>query len=185
MRKNAIRTALGLFVIGGSLGAAASANATVWVNFQDESYVLFASYNEGDVLSISHYGYTSSTFSFSPDSSGNTFSNLVWSESDPPESVVAGVSANNMSNGTLVRSWHPTGELNQTWKLAHGFTDQQGARCYAFVNGNVQPGREIVMGVSGGVMAIGTPIRIWDFLGHADQYWCAYNDDGNWNLIPE
>jgi hypothetical protein len=188
MKKNALRAGLALFIIGGSLSAAAPASAaTVWVNFQDPSFVLTSGSSEGDQLSISHYApLINYLWSFSPDASGMNFTHLASASGNlhlPP--LVTGVSGNNMNNGTLVRSWHATGELNQTWKLERGFTDWQGARCYAIVNGNVQPNREIVMGVSGGVMASGTPIRIWDFLGHADQYWCAYQDDGNGNLVPQ
>lgn len=53
MKKNALRPVLASLVIGGVLSAAAPANATLWLDFQDERYLLFGNLSEGtggDVL---------------------------------------------------------------------------------------------------------------------------------------
>lgn len=183
MRKFVSGSLLGMALVAGNLAVATPASATLWRNLASPSgtslYLTIPNnLNPGQGAFIfTQTNLTSQTWSWSPDPSRPGFSMLISGLHPPPPNttLLLGVSANNMNNGTAIIDWIPTGEANQSWNpVDMGFTDGLGGECFVFVNANSPAGRTVVMGVSGGVMTNNRPVIIWDWLNHADQFWCAH-----------
>jgi hypothetical protein len=208
MQKHAFGSILALSISAAAFAVASPAHAApyyVWVNY--------ASVGTATPMLLTMHPLAGNQFTIEPQQpeSSARGQNLVLGRADnthtedaylqmqgagpaywPPtgqwEPMVAGVSANNMSNGTAVITWALTGEKNPQWRAEWDVVDRNGATCWSFHNLNSPANRDVVLGVPYGKMTKGAKVVIWDNLfdatNHPDQYWCSYWVDTNAQLVP-
>jgi Ricin-type beta-trefoil lectin domain len=173
MRNIVIRAALGLSVVVGGLAMATPASAFVLKNLQAQENnqqicmgVSGANSAPGTPIIVWDCdGHPDQTWNFDVLSQGWTrVEDAAWSNRclDAKDGDTA--------NGTpLVISTCDT-ISDEGFTMTFAGSDQNGHSCYRFTN--VNSGRTV--GVSAGNVENGTPVILWDYLGHADQFWCLY-----------
>ena len=197
---------LALSIAAGAVGAASPAHAApyyVWVNYASvgtatpmlltmdqqpgNPFTILPQLPEGNargqnlVLGVASRTYPQDTYL-----QGSY--DEYWPPTGQYELMVAGVSGNNMNNGTAVITWAITGEMNQQWFATVALSDSNGATCWSFHNLNSPANRDVVLSVLGGKMTSGTKVGIWDYFSdpihHPDQFWCSYWVDTQARLVP-
>jgi hypothetical protein len=87
----------------------------------------------------------------------------------PPGNRCLEAKNGNTTDGTplVIEDCTTTPDEGFTFTYA-GFVDGNNNPCYIITNANSHK----VVGVSAGKVQNGTPVILWDYLGHADQFWC-------------
>jgi hypothetical protein len=186
--KHLINVAFGLSVLAGGLAISAPARATVWRNFKNENFCLGMqnhSVTNGSPLVVWECdGFTDQNWSAPtpfPTSTDSVWSQIFnqWDPAPPDQSAMCIALGNNgnTNNGSAAISWACNANTpDQGWQLVPAGHDMSSHACYWFLNMSslLYYHHARVLGASGGVVANGTPIILWDMISNQDQSWCAY-----------
>ena len=188
MRQCVLRSVLGLSAIAGSLAATVPANATMWGNAATGSPRLFLdlpnNLTKGQAAYLFHFsGLVTQEWNAIADQAAPGFFRLFAGQSRPDNLLLLGVKANDLSNGTSLIDWNPTGEANQSWQPVFGFTNLDNAACYSFHN-RANFGK--VMGVESGIaLTDHSRVIITDDKHNLGQAWCAYTLDASGHVVAQ
>jgi hypothetical protein len=182
-----LRTLVGLSIAAiGTLvpksATAADYNAT-WKNYADETFCLGNTSGNQATAGSSLWIHTcngSLAQTWTDTSYPYLNYELLYTDAAPPPyggSRCAYTSGQSNGAGVYLEQCNNTAPW--AWLPVYAFNDSNGHPCYYFEslygggNGGAPPIR--VFGVSGGNLADGTHVILWDFLPtHPDQYWCRY-----------
>ena len=183
-----LRTLVGLSIAAIGTLVPISARAVVWKNYANETFCL--GNTSGAQLTVGSYlwvkpcnGSTGQSWSEAPYPSGDydfLYMSAAPAPSAPPPAVWSSRCAYTPSTGNgspmFLEQCDSSAGSTEAWLPVYSFSDSNGHSCYYFQSlYAAQSGATRVFGVSGGTLANGTHVILWDFLSfHADQYWCAY-----------
>ena len=181
MRKSILGPILGLFVVAGSLVVAAPASAFTLHNFATNFClgVAAANKNPGAALVVWPCDGTDNQQWSGTLTEGAGYSEFFTSVT---ANRLLAVTNGKVNNGSPIIDQTETGSGDQFWEPVPIGRDFNGNACFYFRNFGGDGTK--VMGVSGGNRNKGTAVIIWDlfldanglpdWMGHPDQFWCAY-----------
>jgi hypothetical protein len=180
-----LRTLVGLSIAAiGTLVPTSASATTVWRNFAaNEAFCLGNTSGNKPTKGSDLWVWTCNGTlaqswdepTYTPDPSYDWIVNSASVNPNSP-SLNLCASANSANNGAAVSLDYCGWFTAQGWKAVYSFNDQNNHPCYYWQSDLADAHLATrVLGVSGGNVANGTHVILWDFLStHADQYWCAY-----------